>query len=173
MFKKDYETAKEFSREFLPILKGIVKAKEIISFEDLDNESLPQIFDRYAGVDAITIDKTGIRGIALRTQYNMDAKTFTIRYKRSSGTKTEFQKRIEAIERGYIYPYLTCQCYYDKENHKLLSGAVCRTKDLYQYILDNIKVLETRKRVCPEGNSFLWVRFEDLKKMYNVFIIDL
>jgi hypothetical protein len=49
-------------------------------------------------------------------QWGNARNTFTIRYKRASGAKTEYQKRSEAIlnNKGYLYPYLTIQAYLDK-----------------------------------------------------------
>ena len=163
MFKDDYEKAKTFTAELLPILRDALKATEIVSFEDLDNESLPNLFDQHAGIDAVSIDRRGMRGIALRVQYDTAWDTFTIRTKRASGTKTELAKRIEAIQKGYIYPYLTCQCYCDR-NHKLLSGAVCRTEDLYKYIVEHEEELGNKARHCPEGNEFYWVGFDTIEE---------
>lgn len=168
MFRDDYEQAKKFTMILLPLLQSKLNADKIISFEDLDNESLPQLFDQYAGIDAISIDKKGMRGIALRVQYDVAWDTFTIRAKRASGSQTEMEKRITAIQKGYIYPYLTCQCYYKKEDRRLMSGAICRTEDLYKYIIANKNKIETRKRKCPEGNVFYFVYFDEIQQEFEL-----
>jgi hypothetical protein len=46
-----------------------------------------------------------------RIQTGVNYKTFTIRNKRKSGARTEYEKRKIAIEKGYLYPYLTVQAY--------------------------------------------------------------
>jgi hypothetical protein len=78
-----------------------------------------------------------MRGIALRIQtikspykpYN----TFTVRNKRQSGAKTEYEKRKYAIESGYLYPYLTVQAYVNEQG-KLISFAVSKTVDIMDMI---------------------------------------
>lgn len=165
-FRTDFETAKSFTHTLLPLLQRNLHANRIISFEELDNESLPRLFDRYAGIDAVSVDCKGIRGIALRVQYDIAYDTFTIRTTRSSGAQTELDKRLKAIEKGYLYPYLTCQCYCEKATKRLLSGAVCRTLDLYKYVISHKNQLEQKQRKCPEGNNFFWVSFDSLEQDY-------
>ena len=92
--------------------------------------------------------------------------TFTVRFKRKSGAKTEYQKRAEAIlnNRGYLYPYLTIQAYLNKRGDatSLLSCGVVKTKDLYQYMFSNMPSI--RSEVCPEGNTFLHIKFAELQR---------
>ena len=164
MFKDDYKKVKSFYDNLLPLLQKKLNADKIISFEDMNDNSVSKLFDINAGIDAVSISSKGLRGIALRIQYDIEYNTFTIRYERSSGAKTELSKRIEAIKKGYIYPYLTCQCYYNEKNIKLLSGAICRTSDLYKFAEDNIETLEQNKRRCPEGNYFLWITFKEFEE---------
>ena len=65
-----------------------------------------------------------------------DWRTFTVRKSRSSGTKTEFAKRLEAIRKqreGSLYPALTIHaCVSDYKNGPLLSVAMVYTADLYE-----------------------------------------
>src|SRR2546430_16705931 len=70
--------------------------------------------DACSGIDAFQMLPSGnvLRGIASRIQYGRSYPTFTLRYKRSSGAATEFEKRLYAIRhgaQGYIYPHLTIQ----------------------------------------------------------------
>lgn len=148
-----------FKSELLSHIKG-----DLIDIETKDTH-LAKMFDQYAGIDAIQVVNNQLRAVAIRVQWGKSWDTFTIRYKRKSGTKTEYQKRAEAIlnDRGYLYPYLTIQAYLDKrgEATRILSCGVVKTKDLYQYMFKNMPYLETRN--CPEGNLFLHVKFSDLK----------
>src|SRR5437762_25013 len=77
---------------------------------------------------------TVLRGIASRIQYGRSYPTFTLRYKRSSGAATEFEKRLYAIRhgaQGYIYPHLTIQAYISRPSGRLLAAAVTETSSLY------------------------------------------
>lgn len=117
-----------------PELREILKGEfEVIEGVTVDH--LAKLLDTLSGIDAWHIDHLrGIRGIALRIQTgDKNWHTFTIRNKRSSGAKTEYEKRKNAIENGYLYPYLTVQAYI-KSSDELLSFAVARTVDIIEYI---------------------------------------
>lgn len=109
---------------------------EVIEGATIDH--IAKLLDTLAGIDVWHVDKVrGIRGIALRIQtikspykpYN----TFTVRNKRQSGAKTEYEKRKYAIENGYLYPYLTVQAYVNEQD-KLISFAVSKTVDVMDMI---------------------------------------
>jgi hypothetical protein len=110
----------------------------------------------------------------MRVQWGKNYRTFTIRYKRKSGSETEFSKRIKAIngDQGFLFPHLTVQAYLDKRGaaKKILGGCVVRTVDLYKYAENNIKTLENR--MCPEGNTFIVVPFDDISRHSNVVMFD-
>lgn len=98
-------------------------------------------FDTFAGVDAWQLlDDCGfMRGVASRVQVGgTDWRTFTVRKSRSSGAKTEFAKRLEAIRKqreGALYPALTIHAYVSGyRNGLLLSVAMVCTADLYEYL---------------------------------------
>lgn len=169
-FKDANQTFEYFKNEITKNIKG-----EILSIELLQNSVL-NMFDYYSGIDAIHIYNNQMRGIAVRVQWsNKSWNTFTIRYKRANGSKTEYKKRREAIygNNGWFYPFLTIQAYFDKrdDNPKMLSFGIVRTKDLYDYIEDNKTKIESKLRVCPEGNSFIYVSFKDLQKAGKKIII--
>jgi len=102
---------------------------------------LVQQFDQLAGIDAWVIEQqTGIRGLASRIQVCPSGKpfdTFTIRLSRDSGAKTEYAKRKEAIEQGWLYPHLTMQAYITARNGgELLSYGVAKTIDIFNLIAE-------------------------------------
>ena len=165
MFADDFEKAKEITISLMPYIRDKLKADRIISFEDCRDSVICGLFDRFAGIDAVSIDQRGMRGIALRVQYNVNWGTFTVRLKRANHYQTEFEKRVEAIQKGYLYPYLTMQVYYDDNAKNIMSGAICRTEDLYEYLLDNQQKIGIRK--CPEGNTFYYVPFELIADKYE------
>jgi hypothetical protein len=105
------------------------------------NTEFARDLDMLSGIDAWHImDGRGIRGIASRVQhcpphwspYN----TFTIRRSRSTGVKTEYEKRKEQISSGgeLIYPHLTIHAYIDKAGWKLRSVGVALTRDIIKKI---------------------------------------
>lgn len=146
---------------------------ELTSIETVD-EQIAKWFDIYSGIDALHKLDEQIRGVAIRCQwrdprwrggYPFD--TFTIRYSRSTGTKTEYAKRMEAIfgDMGYIYPYLTIQAYLDDKNNpnEMLSFAIVKTADLYRFVSNHIgdRDVVGIRQVC-DGNEFLFVEFSKL-----------
>lgn len=150
---------------------------KLISTE-LAGGELAEIFDKYAGIDAIHVWRDKVRGVAVRVQWGVNYRTFTIRYKRQSGVATEYAKRLAAIRgnNGAMYPYLTIQAYADKrDGGRLLSYAVVATQDLYRYIEKHLPDTERHIEMnyhprdaavgwnkCPEGNTFLIVDFGKL-----------
>lgn len=134
---------------------------DIISLET-STDRASKALDMYAGIDYIRKDSTGIQGIASRVQMGSTAwDTFTIRKSRDSGTKTEFTKRIEQINKGYLVPTFTLQAYYDDKKQQLLSIAVVKTEKLYEFIANNPnKVRENR----TTNATFIIVRWQDLPK---------
>jgi ribosomal protein L21E len=163
-FLKDFKDANAdfsgFKKELLSYMGG-----DLVNIETNDSQ-LANMFDQYSGIDAFQVVDKQLRGVAIRVQWGNAWNTFTIRYKRASGAKTEYQKRSEAIlnNKGYLYPYLTIQAYLDKRGNtgEILSCCVIKTEDLYKYLFSNMPSLKTRK--CPEGNEFLYVDFDELKK---------
>lgn len=121
-----------FQNLIIPILKQNPRWNgEFICLENCQSNEA-KILDYNAGFDILHISSLGVMAIASRIQegnYN----TFTIRNKRISGAKTEFEKRKYAIKNGYLYPNLTLQAYISKQN-KLNSFAYAKTIDLIEMI---------------------------------------
>lgn len=143
---------------------------QLISTE-LEGGKLAEIFDTYAGIDAVHVWRNNVRGVAVRVQWGKNYKTFTIRYKRHTGAPTEYAKRLSAIRGndGALYPYLTIQAYADKRSAgNLLGYAIVKTADLYEYVENRLSSdpywESVHSNVCPEGNTFLWVSFDELIK---------
>jgi len=164
-FKEDFKTAVSVFLDFKSEISGYLKS-DIYSFEGEDNQIL-NLFDKYAGVDAMQIIDEKVRLLALRFQKDKGYRTFTIRLSRPSGQKTEYEKRVEAIftkpDEGYVYPYLTLQGYYKEttSGRELTSLAAIPTKDLYNYLITNL--LSIGRNKAPDGNTFLYVGFDALK----------
>jgi len=160
-WKKDLE---ESNRAFIdcvwPIIKDVCGGGGIKPVEMIEDNSLAKDMDLKCGIDIWqTIDGKGCRGIASRVQWGKNWGTFTVRKRRFSGAKTEYEKRKEAIKNGsYVYPYLTCQAYIEKETFSLHGGAVARTSDIFKTIERGL--YKTRQTT---NASFFAVDFEDVE----------
>jgi len=143
------KSARAFHTHIRPIFIDLCGG-EIIHTEALDDCSFSRHLDIHSGIDAWHVHPDhGARGLALRVQsMEYPFHTFTIRKSRNSGTKTEYQKRKEAIEKGWLYPHLTIQGYvssFDDEG-ELLCFAIGRTSQL----LERIDALETLRSTQGE-----------------------
>lgn len=155
---KALETIKE------DIIPKLIDGK-IYSIENNDNEIL-MLIDKFSGIDYIRHDKKGLQGIAARVQWGNAWNTFTIRSVRHTGTQTELNKRLYQIANGYLYPALTLQAYFDnKENNKLLSIAVIKTKTLYQLFLNSPELFSKRK----SDNEFVFIEWNKIKDYIKLY----
>jgi len=145
--------------DFSKVIRG-----NIISCET-DIGEIGKALDIFAGIDLISIFGGNIRGIASRVQWGTDWRTFTVRYRRRSGKETEYEKRTRQIEDGALYPYLTMQSYFDnRTDNNLLSIAVCRTMDLYKFIIENPELCIKRE----SDNIFYVIKWVDMERFYRV-----
>lgn len=164
----DMQAANDLFATFIDEISSKMKG-ELISTE-LEGGKLAEIFDRYAGIDAVHVWGGNVRGVAVRIQWGINYKTFTIRYRRTTGVATEYAKRLAAVRGndGALYPYLTIQAYADRRDRgRLLSYAIVKTADLYEYIAGRLQDMNgvisgIRSNRCPEGNTFLYVSFSEL-----------
>lgn len=159
------ESSQVFNEIVWPAMLDKIGGGEIICVEDWSNDQGVKELDYLAGIDAWQImpDKKGMRGIAQRAQKNANYKSFTLRYKTGFGSfDTEYHKRLHAInsDRGMLYPHVTMQAYYDSTG--LLSCGAIRTRDLLNYVennLGNTCMIRTNK---DDGAQFVTVFWKDL-----------
>lgn len=158
---------------FQNLIKPILKQSprwdgEFISLEDCQSNEA-KILDYNAGFDILHISSLGVRAIASRIQVG-DYNTFTIRNKRESGTKTEFEKRKYAIQNDYLYPNLTLQAYVTIQEN-LYSFAYAKTKDIIEMI-ETGHYSENHTGSSQIGQAEFkvvdWVEMQDLG--YSIFI---
>jgi hypothetical protein len=148
----------------LDILPCLISGN-IYSIENSNNEILI-LLDRLSGIDYIRKDESGLQGIAARVQWGKDWQTFTIRSSRHTGSKTELEKRIFQIKNGYFFPAFTLQAYFDnRSDNNLLSIAVIKTIDLYNFIIKNPDEIEKRK----SDNEFIVIRWSKLKHLTKTY----
>lgn len=132
---------------------------------DIKFKNLAQKFDQLAGIDVWQIvENEGIKGIASRIQWGEKAwNTFTIRKSRSSGAKTEYEKRLYAIETNeWIYPYYTIQAYIsERRTGRLISMAITKTVDIFDIIKKGNYIEKINKQ---DNNVFMIVSWEEMKQ---------
>lgn len=171
------DSAFDFKRLIAPIILKKIGGGKIISIESLGGEKVAKIFDSDAGIDAIQIktDK-GIRGTASRIQWDWreDFRSFTQRYKLTSGYDTEYDKKKRAIKTksGWFYPYWTSQGYVtQRRKGDLLYLCMMKTEDLYDYIDEHPE--EIKIQTNPEdGNKFIIAWANHIKKHYPIYIYE-
>ena len=132
-----------FKETIFPEIQGAwFKGGVLIPVESVESP-LAEKVDVFIGSDYyVNIPGKGLRGIGNRVQYYRNYKSFTTRFDRRTGWKTEFQKRLTAIEEDYDYPYYTIQSYLNKpvfkleegETQKIYNVGMCKTKDLILHI---------------------------------------
>lgn len=178
-FKTDLtDSAYDFLRIVYPKLKQLKFIRgELIPIEvvtDIKFKTLAQKFDQLAGIDIWQIVKNeGIKGIASRIQWSEKAwNTFTIRKSRSSGTKTEYEKRLFAIETNeWIYPYYTIQAYISERRiGELISMAITKTADIFDMIKKDNYIEKTNKQ---DDNIFMIIDWQEMKQQnYKIKIFN-
>lgn len=182
------ERLSESSQNFNRLIKTDLEATLRGQLEVVEGVTVTEIaknLDILAGIDIWYIHRlNGMRGIASRIQpSDRSWDTFTIRHKRESGAKTEYEKRKSAIKDKYLYPYLTLQAYVKKDGSRLISYGLARTEDILKYcdsILEryDFDVSRIPKRFYNRtGNkevgqaSFFIVHWDDFEKAgYKIVI---
>ena len=159
------ESSQAFSKFVWPIMLSKIGGGEIVCVEDWSNDQGIKEIDYLAGIDAWQIlpNKAGMRGIAQRSQKNVNYKSFTLRYKTGYGSyDTEYKKRSYALNSnfGVLYPHVTIQAYYDST--KLLSCAAIRTRDLIAYVKNNLGNTCFIKTNKADGAQFITVYWDNL-----------
>lgn len=167
-FKNDFKVASFFGDAVMDILNERLDNKEFVHTENL-RETVAELLDHYSGIDGLMKSDGDLSGVALRIQKHSSKNwgTFTIRYSRHTGTKTEYSKRkreIYNIANDVFYPHYTCQVYFDN-NDRFLGGAFCLTKDLFDIAIKfepfnktgNPVYLQTNR---GDNNTFIVVPFE-------------
>jgi hypothetical protein len=169
--KNDY--AKDFIEANVHAIRvaAIISQREGVDFQI--TEHLPTEFfqtaDKKYGCDGF-IFKNGKpkHGVAVRVQ-PLDYSTFTIRCTRARGTATEYEKRVQAIHGGELYPKYTLQAYV-KPDGSLRRLAMVDTKQLYLHVEENFDRYWDSSVTTYDGNRFLAVPFADCQEAGMKFL---
>lgn len=154
LFTKDMDWSSAlFANLVWPLLRDRIGGGELLQMENRPDHDLAQVLDTKAGIDAFQVRGDLMRGIACRCQVGTDYRTFTIRKSRHSGTRTEYDKRLEAISSPgcCLFPALTIQAYAKTETGPILSAGAAYTKDVFSFIQ------EGKAGTKPVNNATFWV----------------
>lgn len=147
---------------------------ELYSLE-LEKNELNDLFDKSASTDILLKSKDNLLyGIAMRVNFNVKwHKNITIRYKRITGYKTEYEKTISAIKKNAINSVIGVQIDVDK-SYDLIRGIIYDRYKLFTYINDNIDYfLKNYIYEVYDGNQMLYLDYDFLNKINiknNVFL---
>lgn len=151
-----YEANKDY------VLNQFDGLNELFGIE-LDSKRLGTLFDQYAGIDYVLLNKKlgQMFGIAARVNFWHKTKGhLTIRYSRPSGVDTEYQKRMRSVIRGgSMYPQITMQIDGDKNSLKAEGGILISTQTLYEYLNKN-DVINKYINCTSEGQQYLSIPYE-------------
>lgn len=131
----------DYVNDARPIIASLLNGGEIMPVEGSDDE-VCKMLDLTCGTDYFQVYRESglVWGIASRMQeidtnrFKKPFNTFTVRKARTSGAKTEYEKRKHAIKNGGVYPFLTMQGYVDKQSKSLMSLAIAKTTDIMDYV---------------------------------------
>lgn len=135
----DMRTSMDYLVKAEPVIKQLLNGGEILPVEGSDDE-VCKMLDLTCGIDYFHVYSNGLTwGIASRMQPNCSKgwNTFTVRMKRESGAKTEYEKRKFAIDHNGEYPFLTMQGYFDRNNN-VISLAIAKTVDVMNCVENDI-----------------------------------
>lgn len=164
------DSAQNFKDIVWPAVNEWLGGGELIPVESVTNNSFTNLLDILAGIDAWQVkNDLGIRGIASRIQWGAHYESFTIRKKRTTGAKTELDKRLKVLTRAgdWLFPYWTIQAYITKrKDGELLYACATKTKDLFRYIYTKIKNKQNiPTRINPDDeNEFYVIWINELLK---------
>jgi hypothetical protein len=166
-FKSDFSKVKEFYCKNEQKIKLLFdEASQLYNIEFDDNE-LSKLLDKFCGIDYILCSNNKAYGVAGRINFNKKHHQYiTIRYKRSNGSKTEYQKRIEDIKNkgGEIYASITMQLDAGDDN-ELLNSIIFESDKLYLMIDKNKKYFEEMfmEENRFDGNLFFRIPYNYIK----------
>jgi hypothetical protein len=175
-YKKSMKKATNFYELNKETILHYMKDGGLLFSMELDSKELSSLFDQYAGIDYVLLNKQfgKLYGIAARVNFWQGTKgCLTIRYSRPSGAPTEYFKRLSSImANDSFYPHITMQI--DAEDNIAVSGIMVSTKFLYYAIHENHEFITNHyMNTCKEGNEYLKLPFEfirdDLKVKCSIF----
>lgn len=180
------DSAESFEKVVSPIVEDWIGG-ELKSTEGFMDDEIATRLDQDSGIDVFKFagEGGGTVGVASRVQfgdaaldmYNSPWNTFTVRYERSSGVDTEYQKRKrEMYSPAPISPYYTVQAYLTEPCGDLISVSMVETERLIRFCEDNLEGTDVGYKGGGYGNRQAqdedipdrWARFYWVKWWYLI-----
>lgn len=126
-WKKDLEDSMHRIKKLEPIIFGSLGGNALHVVEGRSDE-ICLLLDQTCGIDYIQAGDDNTYAIASRIQTCLKNNTdswdsFTVRVWRESETKTELQKRLDAIKFNSLRPQIAMHAYYNKNTDKPVAVA--------------------------------------------------
>jgi hypothetical protein len=146
----------------------------------VEGEKNKDFLDKYGGIDHwhVKEDVGVVRGIASRCQWTYKRfETFTIRIGNRAVERTEFAKRIYAMDHandGWIRPHLFIQAYFDQPKgsyENMRYAGIARMDDILKIIRDGKVGIDWREDITSsrwgndDENRFAVVEFSTVKRL--------
>ena len=134
------QTAQDFTNVVEPEICDWFDS-DVVNVENVTDNDIAKKLDVDAGIDYWRVGEL-MAGIGSRIQWldetpyaDQPYDTFTVRCETPTGQKrSEYEKRLYAIENDGLYPKHTVQAYLDSRGGKLLSVGEVSTRELIKYI---------------------------------------
>lgn len=164
------DSARDFKNIVWPEVAEWLGSGELIPAESVTDSYFCKILDMYSGIDAWqVVNNKGIRGIASRVQWGeINWKTWTIRYEKQSGAKTEYH-RLMNLDTTLLKPSYHIQAYINKKGGELMGVACIKTEDLISMLTS--KDYGSSRPNPEDGTLFLPVYWDRARELgFDVFI---
>lgn len=167
-FVSDFDKTQRFYQTNRSAIHGAFNDASQLFNVEFDDSAISSLVDRYCGIDYLLQSRGKVYGVAARINFNIGHhRNVTIRYKRKSGTKTEFEKRCESIlnETGNIYASITMQI--DAFNEDLKRMIVFESDKLYMEIYRNLGYYEKHHMLKNhfDGNLFFKLKYSEIQSI--------
>lgn len=131
---------------------------------EFDNDLLSKLFDQWSNIDFITTSDSQLYGISARVNFWRNTKRcVTIRYTRSNGTPTEYQKALDVYDNKVkcdpIISSFHIQIDSDDEM-KIERAIIVNKRQLIEHIRDNIHRLQPYIETAKDGNTYIKLPYE-------------
>ncbi len=133
---------------------------------ECDNANLMQVFDKDCSTDMFVqdVDKM-LYGVAVRINFRENLyNSVTIRYKRASGNKTEYDKTIESLDKHAITPKYAIQVDGIRGGYVALRGIVYNRIQLCKKLKEEPDTCQKHIEVnYDDGNEYLKFDYDFFK----------
>lgn len=148
-----------------PAVREHLGGADAFAVEAVTDAEFAKQLDMVAGIDAWVIPGGRyVRGLASRVQWprtGLCYRTFTVRYAKANGARTEYAKRRqELVTVGAITPHYWCHAYLRPKDNGLLGAAVALTRDIITLVGEGVGY---ERHNPADGTSFWCVDWDELR----------